>query len=140
MRIHSISKTSSGLVKETRKLHFFVIGASRFREKFHLAPSKPLARCQGTNNLEEKVKYRYENCQYLHTFCVSKHERMAGRSELDALLDLVGAGDDFSFDDKKKEKTKKPDKKQSMSSIGGTISHAVHTKHLVEKAAHFRLN
>ena len=68
---------------------------------------------------------------------------MAGRSELDALLDLVGAGDNLLFDDKK-EKTKKPDlkpdKKESMANIGGTVSHAVHTKHLVEKAAHTRLN
>ena len=62
---------------------------------------------------------------------------MAGLSELDALLDLVGAGDDFLFDDKqKKEKTKKPDKKQSMPSVGGKISRAVHRKHLVEKAVH----
>lgn len=63
---------------------------------------------------------------------------MAGRSELDALLDLVGAGDDFLFDDtqKKKEKTKKPDKKQSMSNVGSTVSSAVHRKHLVEKAVH----
>ena len=62
---------------------------------------------------------------------------MAGRSELDALLDLVGAGDDFLFDDKKKkEKTKKPDKTQSMSSVGGTVSRAIHRKKLVEKAMH----
>ena len=60
---------------------------------------------------------------------------MAGLSELDALLDLVGAGDDLLFGDKNKKK--KPEK-ESIASIGAAVAHAVHTKHLVEKAAHLR--
>ena len=65
--------------------------------------------------------------------------KMAGRSELDDLLDLVGAGDDIIFHDEKKEK-KKSHKKESTANIAAAVTHAVHTKHLVEKAVAHRFD
>ena len=66
---------------------------------------------------------------------------MAGRSELDELLDRVGAGDDIIFHDEKKgkkESQKESPQKESTANIAAAVTRAVHTKHLIEKAAAYR--